>query len=84
MASYVFTIRLPFVYYSDFPQTFFEELLKEKCIGVPGIFFDINPAHRRNLFSSPCHHFIRLSFGPPIDVLDKGLVGIFSCTEEVD
>ncbi|KAI0811021.1 aminotransferase [Irpex lacteus] len=56
--------------------TFFEELLKEKCIGVPGIFFDINPAHRRNLFSSPCHHFIRLSFGPPIDVLDKGVDAI--------
>ncbi|KAI0700627.1 pyridoxal phosphate-dependent transferase [Cytidiella melzeri] len=43
--------------------TFFEELLKEKCIGVPGIFFDINPLHRRNLFSSPCHHFILLDMG---------------------
>ncbi|KAI6132016.1 pyridoxal phosphate-dependent transferase [Pisolithus croceorrhizus] len=29
--------------------TFFEELLKEKTIVIPGIFFDINPAHRRNL-----------------------------------
>ncbi|KAI0693119.1 pyridoxal phosphate-dependent transferase, partial [Cytidiella melzeri] len=53
--------------------TFFEELLKEKCIGVPGIFFDINPLHRRNLFSLPCHHFIRLSFGPPIEVLNMGV-----------
>ena len=52
--------------------TFFEELLKEKTIVIPGIFFDINPAHRRNLFSSPCHHFVRLSFGPPIEDLDKG------------
>ena len=52
--------------------TFFEELLKEKTIVIPGIFFDINPAHRRNLFSSPCHHFVRLSFGPPLEDLNKG------------
>ncbi|KZT26633.1 PLP-dependent transferase [Neolentinus lepideus HHB14362 ss-1] len=53
--------------------TFFEELLKEKTIVIPGIFFDINPSHRRNLFDSPCHHFVRLSFGPPLETLDKGL-----------
>lgn len=53
-------------------QTFFEELLKEKTIVIPGIFFDINPAHRRNLFHSPCHHFVRLSFGPPLKDLDMG------------
>ncbi|KAF9649014.1 PLP-dependent transferase [Thelephora ganbajun] len=56
--------------------TFFEELLKEKTIVIPGIFFDINPSHRRNLFNSPCHHFVRLSFGPPIEDLDKGLDAI--------
>lgn len=56
--------------------TFFEELLKEKTICVPGIFFDLNPAHRRDLFASPCHHFVRLSFGPPLDQLDKGLDAI--------
>jgi len=53
--------------------TFFEELLKEQTIVIPGIFFDINPSHRRNLFHSPCHHFVRLSFGPPLEDLDKGL-----------
>ncbi|KAG8745601.1 hypothetical protein FRC10_007492 [Ceratobasidium sp. 414] len=56
--------------------TFFEELLKEKTIVVPGIFFEINPAHRRDLFSSPCHHFVRISFGPPLEDLDKGLDAI--------
>ncbi|KAG0177874.1 hypothetical protein DFQ29_004242 [Apophysomyces sp. BC1021] len=50
---------------------FFEECLLEKVIVVPGIFFD--PAHRRELFESPCHHFVRLSFGPPLDELKKGL-----------
>lgn len=53
-------------------QTFFEELLKEKTIVIPGIFFDINPSHRRDLFHSPCHHFVRLSFGPPLEVLNRG------------
>jgi len=56
--------------------TFFEELLKEKTIVIPGIFFDINPAHRRDLFSSPCHHSVRLSFGPPLEDLDKGIDAI--------
>ncbi|KAI0064720.1 PLP-dependent transferase [Artomyces pyxidatus] len=56
--------------------TFFEELLKEKTIVIPGIFFDINPSHRRNLLSSPCNNFVRLSFGPPIADLDLGLDAI--------
>lgn len=34
---------------------FFEACLKEKCIVVPGIFFDLNPSKRRDLFDSPCH-----------------------------
>jgi hypothetical protein len=41
-----------------------------------GIFFDINPSHRRDLFKSPCHHFVRISFGPPMEDLAKGLDGI--------
>ena len=46
----------------------------EEITGVNTI--DINPAHRRNLFHSPCHHYVRLSFGPPIDILDIGLDAI--------
>jgi aspartate/methionine/tyrosine aminotransferase len=55
---------------------FFNALLTEKVIVVPGIFFDLNPAKRRDLFDSPCHHFVRLSYGPKMDVLKKGLDGI--------
>ena len=43
---------------------------------VPGIFFDLNPAKRRDLFDSPCHHFVRLSYGPRMEVLEMGLDGI--------
>jgi len=39
-------------------------------------FFDVDPNHRRNLFNSPCHHFVRLSFGPPMADLDKGIDAI--------
>ena len=55
---------------------FFNALLKEKVIVVPGIFFDLNPARRRDLFDSPCHHFVRLSYGPKMEVLERGLDGI--------
>ncbi|KAJ5544953.1 Pyridoxal phosphate-dependent transferase major region subdomain 2 [Penicillium sp. DV-2018c] len=55
---------------------FFNALLKEKVIVVPGIFFDLNPAKRRDLFDSPCHHFVRLSYGPKMEVLEMGLDGI--------
>lgn len=51
---------------------FFEECLKEKTIVVPGAFFDLNPSHRRNMFSSPTHSFVRLSYGPKLEELDRG------------
>lgn len=67
---------------SDLPEeindglNFFDQLLQEKVIVVPGVFFDLNPSARRDLFDSPCHHFVRLSYGPKMDVLKKGLDGI--------
>ncbi|CAI4211553.1 unnamed protein product [Parascedosporium putredinis] len=56
--------------------SFFEACLEEKVIVVPGIFFDLNPSHRRDLFDSPCHHFVRLSYGPKMEQLRKGCDGI--------
>lgn len=35
---------------------FFQACVEEKVIVVPGIFFDLNPSRRRDLFDSPCHH----------------------------
>nr|POE54959.1 aspartate aminotransferase [Quercus suber] len=54
---------------------FFQACLEEKVIVVPGIFFDLNPSKRRDLFDSPCHHFVRVSYGPKMDILKKGLDG---------
>ena len=56
--------------------SFFEALLQEKVMCVPGIFFDLNPAKRRDLFDSPCHHFVRISYGPKMEALKMGLDGI--------
>lgn len=61
---------------------FFNALLWEKVIVVPGIFFDLNPSQRRDLFDSPCHHFVRLSYGPNMDVLKRGLDGIQKVVEK--
>ena len=55
---------------------FFQACLEEKVIVVPGIFFDLNPSRRRDLFDSPCHHFVRLSYGPKMETLKLGMDGI--------
>ncbi|EFX05549.1 aminotransferase, class i/classii [Grosmannia clavigera kw1407] len=55
---------------------FFQACLAEKVIVVPGIFFDLNPARRRDLFDSPCHHFVRFSYGPRMETLKLGCDGI--------
>ncbi|KAK3624466.1 hypothetical protein LTR56_020997 [Elasticomyces elasticus] len=54
---------------------FFQACLEEKAIVVPGIFFDLNPSRRRDLFDSPCHHFVRVSYGPKMDHLKAGMDG---------
>ncbi|OAA60912.1 Pyridoxal phosphate-dependent transferase, major domain protein [Niveomyces insectorum RCEF 264] len=55
---------------------FFQACLEEKVIVVPGIFFDLNPSRRRDLFDSPCHHFVRFSYGPKMETLKRGCDGI--------
>lgn len=54
---------------------FFKACVDQRVIVVPGIFFDLNPSHRRDLFDSPCHHFVRVSYGPNMDALKKGMDG---------
>ena len=55
---------------------FFAACLKERVIVVPGIFFDVNPNKRRDLYASSCHPFVRLSYGPKMDILKMGCDGI--------
>jgi aspartate/methionine/tyrosine aminotransferase len=54
---------------------FFRAALEQKIICVPGEFFDVNPGKRRarSTRSSRFRSYVRLSFGPPMEVLDKAL-----------
>jgi len=58
----------------DDGMVFFRECLKEKTIVVPGVFFDVNPGHRRA--SARYKNYCRISFGPEIDKLELGLAAI--------
>jgi aspartate/methionine/tyrosine aminotransferase len=47
--------------------------LTKKVITVPGEFFDVNPGKRRHGRASRFRDYVRFSFGPPQDSLDRAL-----------
>lgn len=55
---------------------FFEALLKNNGIVVPGSFFDINPGKRRPKKNARFSSFARFSFGPPQEELELGIAMI--------
>ena len=71
-----------FAYIGDLPHPindcdcFVDECLKEKVIMVPGNSFDIDPKNRRNLDIQPYSKFVRISYGPPMEELERGIAGI--------
>jgi hypothetical protein len=54
-------------------MSFFRDALDKRVITVPGEFFDVNPGKRRAGRPSRFRQHVRLSFGPPREVLDKAL-----------
>ncbi len=52
---------------------FFRAGLEEKLIVVPGEFFDVNPGKRRNGRTSRFKGYVRFSFGPSMDVLERAV-----------
>jgi N-succinyldiaminopimelate aminotransferase len=52
---------------------FFRAALEEKVIVVPGEFFDVNPGKRRQGRASRFKGYVRFSFGPPMDVLERAV-----------
>jgi aspartate/methionine/tyrosine aminotransferase len=55
-------------------MAFFRAALDYKVICVPGIFFDVNPGHRRRSQRlSRFHQHVRLSFGPGYEEVQRGL-----------
>ena len=68
-----------FVSLRDLPEplsdgmAFFRAALEQQVICVPGVFFDVNPGHRRSQRLSRFHQHVRLSFGPAIEEVERGL-----------
>ena len=52
---------------------FFRAALEEKLIVVPGEFFDVNPGKRRQGRASRFKGYVRFSFGPPMNVLERAV-----------
>lgn len=55
---------------------FFHECLHEKVIVVPGFFFLINPQNLSNLEDVIWYNYVRISYGPELHQLEKGMDGI--------
>lgn len=68
-----------FVSVRDLPEpltdgmAFFRAALDHQVICVPGVFFDVNPGHRRAQRFSRFHQHVRLSFGPSLEEVQRGL-----------
>jgi len=68
-----------FVSVRDLPEpisdgmAFFRAALEHRVICVPGVFFDVNPGRRRAQRLSRFHQHVRLSFGPALDEVARGL-----------
>ncbi|MBI4510541.1 MAG: pyridoxal phosphate-dependent aminotransferase [Deltaproteobacteria bacterium] len=54
-------------------MSFFRAALEHNVITVPGEFFDVNPGKRRSGRLSRFRHYVRLSFGPSMGVVQKAL-----------
>ena len=52
---------------------FFRAALDRQVICVPGVFFDVNPGRRRSQRLSRFHQHVRLSFGPSLAEVQRGL-----------
>lgn len=65
-------------------EGFFRTMLKNKVIVCPGVFFDVNPGQRRKF--RQYQTFVRLSYGPSIRELKRGLDAmervVVKCREE--
>lgn len=55
---------------------FFKKALEYKVICVPGVFFDVNPGKRRSHIPSRLNSYVRISYGPELAELTRGLDGI--------
>jgi len=78
-----------FVSLHDLPEpiaegmAFFRAALDRRVICVPGVFFDVNPGRRRARHLSRFHQHIRLSFGPRLEEVERGLTRLEEMLSEL-
>jgi N-succinyldiaminopimelate aminotransferase len=61
---------------------FFRAALERKVIVVPGEFFDVNPGKRRARHSSRFKSYVRFSFGPSLETLEKAFARLAEMIRE--
>jgi aspartate/methionine/tyrosine aminotransferase len=61
---------------------FFRAGLGKKVITVPGEFFDVNPGKRRHGRVSRFKDYVRFSFGPSLDVVERAMARLESLVSE--
>lgn len=61
---------------------FFRAALPKKVIVVPGEFFDVNPGKRRPGRASRFRDYVRFSFGPSLDVVERALTRLEELVRE--
>lgn len=63
-------------------MAFFRKALEFNVICVPGVFFDVNPGQRRRI-PSRLNPYVRLSFGPTLAEVQRGLTQIKAMIESI-
>ncbi|MCO4743220.1 MAG: pyridoxal phosphate-dependent aminotransferase [Proteobacteria bacterium] len=63
-------------------MAFFHAALDKGVICVPGVFFDVNPGKRRSHIPSRLQGYVRLSFGPELAQIERGLDRIEALVNE--
>lgn len=63
-------------------MAFFRAALERQVICVPGAFFDVDPGRRREHIPSRMREWIRLSYGPDMATLQRGLDRIEALVDE--
>lgn len=63
-------------------RAFFKKALEYKVICVPGEFFDVDPGKRRRHIPSRLSHYVRISYGPPLAEVMRGLDALQRLVED--
>lgn len=65
-------------------MAFFRAALERQVICVPGVFFDVNPGRRRSQHHSRFRQHVRISYGPPMDEVERGLDRLEEMIQQAD